>query len=63
MNGSTRSTVFVGLFVALAGVIFAAAILAVGTCSGLLVGLLCAMKRASVLAVLGVVAGETQCEV
>jgi len=34
------------------------AILAVGTCSGLLVGLLCAMKRASVLAVLGVVAGE-----
>lgn len=34
------------------------AVLAVGTCSGLLVGLLCAMKRASVMAVLGVVAGE-----
>ena len=34
------------------------AILAVGTCSAVLVGLLCAMNRASVMAVLGVVAGE-----
>lgn len=34
------------------------AILSLGTVSGLLVGVLCAMKRASVMAVLGVVAGE-----
>jgi len=54
--GYTASLILITIF--LPSLSSCPAILATGTVSGLLVGLLCAMKRASVLAVLGVVAGE-----